>query len=247
MIVSGEVPPVGDNGDMPCPPVIALLAAASLLMAGCAQMVDGSAVRAENSVPVVDQTFTESALEGLLISAEEADEIVGVTGLKPTEARDTSDTMNVNANDLSDEDCRAAVFGAQEAVYAGSGWTGVRDQVMSTPRSRQSIEQTVVLYPSGDEARSFFDSAGQLWQACAGRTISIGTGDATTHWDIADVVAERSLLTQFSTEQQQPEWPCDHALAVVSNLVIETWACGVGITNQAATLALHMAATAADA
>jgi hypothetical protein len=222
------------------------LVAVSLLTAGCAQMVDGDPLRAQDSVPVVDETLTDSGLEDLLVSPEEAGEIIGVAGLEPMEFRDISDTLNVNSNRLSEEDCRAVVFGAQEAVYADSGWTGVRDQVLTTPKSRQSVEQTVVLYPSGDEARGFFDSARQSWQACAGRTISVGTGRLMTHWDIADVVAEESLFTQFSTEQQQPEWPCDHALAVASNVVFETWACGVGIGgNQAAALALRMADKAA--
>lgn len=208
-------------------------------------MADGSAVRAQNSVPVVDETFTDSGLEDVLMPTGEADEVIGVTGLEPMESRDTSDTMNVNVNEVSDEDCRAAVFGAQEAVYAGSGWTGVRDQVLTTPQSRQSVEQTVVLYPSGEEARSFFDSARQTWQSCSGRTISIGTGIAETRWDIADVVAEESLFTQFSSAQEQPEWPCDHALAVASNLVFETWACGVGISYQAAAMAIQLANRAA--
>ncbi|MEV0672145.1 sensor domain-containing protein [Mycobacterium sp. NPDC050441] len=231
---------------MSCRTVMVALATVSLLTAGCAQTVDGRAMRAQDSVPVVDETLTDSGLEDLLVSPEEAGEIIGVTGLEPMATRDISDTLNVNRNKLSEEDCRAAVFGAQEAVYADTGWTGVRDQVLSTPESRQTVEQTVVLYPSRDEAHRFFDSARQSWQECAGRTISIGTGDAATHWDIADVVAEESLFTQFSTEQQQAEWPCDHALAVASNVVFETWACGVGIGgNQAAALALHMADKAA--
>ncbi|MEW2482980.1 sensor domain-containing protein [Mycobacterium sp. NPDC049093] len=226
--------------------VMVVLATVALLTAGCAQMVNGNAVRAQDSVSVVDEPLTESGLEDVLMSPEEADEIIGVTGLEPMKTRDISDTMNVNRNKLSEEDCRAAVFGAQEAVYADSGWTAVRDQVLTTPDSRQSVEQTVVLYPSGDEARRFFDSSRQSWQECAGRTISIGTGDAATHWDIDDVVADRSLFTQFSTEQQQTEWPCDHALAVAANVVLETWACGVGIGgSQAAALALHMADKAA--
>ncbi|MBU9765755.1 sensor domain-containing protein [Mycobacterium sp. TNTM28] len=222
------------------------LAALALLMAGCAQTVEGEAVRTQNSVPVVAETFSESDLEELLLSGPEAEGIVGVHGFAPMRDRDTSSRMNVNPNPVSDEGCRAAVFAAQKAVYADSGWSGVRDQVLSTPSSQQTVEQTVVLYPLADEARTFFDSARQTWQSCSGTTVSVGTGDEATHWDIGDVVTEHALFTQPSVEKDHPEWPCDHALAVSANLVFETMACGMGISNQAATMAIRLADKAAS-
>ena len=39
--------------------------------------------------------------------------------------------MSDNLDVASDPDCLGAVMGSEEAVYADSGWTAVRDQVVA--------------------------------------------------------------------------------------------------------------------
>jgi len=60
---------------------------------------------------------------------------------------------------VSDPDCLGAIYGAEEPVYAGSGWTAMRDQVAREPGEENEhwVEQTAVLYPSAEKAQKFFD------------------------------------------------------------------------------------------
>ncbi len=57
--------------------------------------------------------------------------------------------MTDSSDKVSDPDCLGAMFGAEEAVYKGSGWTAVRDVVAREPEDDNDhwIEQTAVIYP----------------------------------------------------------------------------------------------------
>ena len=107
------------------------------------------------------------------------------------------------------------------------------------------VEQTAVLYPSAQNAQKFFDDSRSAWQDCAGSAISVDDSDASYLWQLDEVAAEDTLITQFSTQEDADGWACQHALALVSNLTVETWACGYSITDEAATIANDIVANAA--
>jgi hypothetical protein len=150
--------------------------------------------------------------------------------------------------DVSDPDCLGAIYGAEEPVYAGSGWTAMRDQVAREPveDNEHWVEQTAVLYPSAENANKFFDDSKSMWEGCANYSIAVEDNESSYLWQIDDVTAEDSLITQLTTQEDAGGWACQHALSVVSNMTAEAWACSYTISDEAATIAGEMVANAAE-
>lgn len=218
--------------------------ASVILLAGCVTTVAGTATRAPNAgledVPPLD----ESDLDDVLLSIGEINGIMGSTTMRITSALDE---MTDHSEDVSDPDCLGAIYGAEEPVYAGSGWTEMRDQVAREPDEDNDhwVEQTAVLYPTGDHARDFFEESKTTWQDCANYSIAVDDLGASYLWEIEDLDAEETLLSQLSTQEDADGWACEHALSVVSNVTVEAWACGYTIGDEAATIATDMVANAA--
>jgi hypothetical protein len=218
--------------------------ASVVLLSGCVSTVPGTAVRAQNASPIDVPPLDESKLDDVLLSIGELNGVLGSTRMKVTSELET---MTDHSADVSDPDCLGAIYGAEEPVYAGSGWTAMRDQVAREPDEDNDhwVEQTAVIYPSAENAQKFFDDSKSSWEDCAGNAISVDDADASYLWQLDDVTAEDTLLTQLTTQEDAEGWACQHALSVVSNLTVEAWACGYSIGDEAATIANEMVANAA--
>jgi hypothetical protein len=216
----------------------------SVLLSGCVSTVSGKAVRAQNAAPINVPPLTEARLDHVLLSIGELNGIVGSTQMKVTSELDA---MTDHSGKVSDPDCLGAIYGAEEPVYAGSGWTALRDQVAREPGEDNEhwVEQTAVLYPSAEKAQKFFAESKSSWQKCAGYSVSVDDDAATYLWQIDSLVAEDSLITQMTAQEDAEGWGCQHAMSVVSNVIVEAWACGYSIKDEAATLANEMTANAA--
>lgn len=187
--------------------------------------------------------LTKAALDGVLLSIGELNGIVGSTQMTITS---DLQEMTDHSGDVSDHDCLGAIYGAEKPVYAGSGWTDMRDQVAREPGDNNAhwVEQTAVLYPSAEQAQSFFHESQLQWENCAGQSISVKEAGSTSLWQLDDVKAEDILISQMSTQKDAGGWACQHALSVVSNLTVEAFACGYSIHAEAATMANKMIANA---
>jgi PknH-like extracellular domain len=218
--------------------------AAPVLLSGCVSTVSGTAVRAQHAAPIDVQPLTEAKLDDVLLSAGELNGIMGSTQMKVTSELDE---MTDHSGEVSDPDCLGAIYGAEDPVYAGSGWTAVRDQVAREPGEDNEhwAEQTAVLYPSAEKAQKFFDESKSSWEKCSGYSVSVNDLDATYLWQIDSVTAEDTLITQLTAQEDADGWACQHALSVVSNVTVEAWACGYTIQDEAATIANDMVANAA--
>ena len=88
-------------------------------------------------------------------------------------------------------------------MYAGTGWTAMRDRVAREPNEDNDhwAEQTAVLYPSADRAQKFFDKVKSEWEACAEIAIWADDADATYLVQIDDLTAEDDLITQTTTQE----------------------------------------------
>ena len=215
-----------------------------MLLTGCVSTVAGTAVRARNAAPVDVPPLDESALDDVMLSIGELNGIVGSTTMKITS---DLDNMTDHSEDVSDPDCLGAIYGAEEPVYAGTGWTAMRDRVAREPNENNDhwVEQTAVIYPSAEKAQKFFNDSMSSWKDCGGYSISVEDAESTYLWEIDDVTAEDNLITQMTTQEDADGWACQHALSVVSNLTVEAWACGYSIRDEAATIANEMIANAA--
>jgi outer membrane murein-binding lipoprotein Lpp len=217
--------------------------AASVLLSGCVSTVPGSAVRAQHAAPIDVPPLSEAKLDDVLLSIGELNGIMGSTQIKVTsELQEMTD----HSGEVSDPDCLGAIYGAEEPVYAGSGWTAMRDQVAREPGEDNEhwVEQTAVLYPSAAKAQKFFDDSKSSWEKCSGYSVSVDDADATYLWQIDNVTAEDILITQMTAQEDAGGWGCQHALSVVSNVTVEAWACSYGVKEEAATMANDMVANA---
>jgi hypothetical protein len=215
-----------------------IVIAASVLLTGCVSIVAGTAVRAPTAHPL-----DEARLDDVMLPIGELNGIVGSTQMTVTSELEK---MTDHSAAVSDPDCLGAIYGAEEPVYAGSGWTAMRDQVAREPGENNDhwVEQAAVLYPSATEAQQFFDDSKSSWRDCAGDSLSVDDGEAI--WEMDKVTVEDNLITQMSVQVDADGWACQHALSVVSNLTVEAWACGYSISDEAATIATEMIANAAE-
>jgi hypothetical protein len=214
-----------------------LATAACLLTFGCSSTVSGNAVRDPRVAPVDVPVLRESQLDDVMLSLDEMAEVVGAAELE-TVLED--EAMSDNLEVASDAGCLGAVMGAEESVYSGSGWTAVRDHVVGDADDEHWIEQTAVLYPSATEARRFYDLSASTWEDCAGYAVAIEDTDVSYVWAIGALSAVDDMLVQVTTEEESPDWTCQHALSAASNLVVETWACTYGGSDGAVGIAERM-------
>jgi hypothetical protein len=222
---------------------VGTVVAASVLLSGCTATVSGTAVRAQHAAPVDVAPLTAAKLEDVLLSIGELNGIMGSTQMKVTsELQDMTD----HSGEVSDPDCLGAIYGAEEPVYAGSGWTAMRDQVAREPGEDNEhwVEQTAVLYPSAEKAQKFFDKSKSSWEKCAGYSVSVDDPTASYLWQIDNVMSEDTLITQLTAQEDADGWACQHALSVVSNVTVEAWACSYKVKDEAATIANDMVANA---
>ena len=223
---------------------VGAILAASVLLSGCVSTVSGNAVRAQNAAPIDVPPLTEAKLDDVLLSIGELNGIMGSTQMKVTSELEE---MTDHSGEVSDPDCLGSIYGAEEPVYAGSGWTAVRDQVVREPGEDNEhwVEQTAVLYPSAEKAQKFFDDSKASWEKCSGYSVSVDDADATYLWQIDNVTSEDSLITQMTAQEDAGGWACQHGLSVVSNVTVEAWACSYDVKDEAATIANDMVANAA--
>jgi PknH-like extracellular domain len=223
----------------------AVAVAVAMLLSGCVSTVAGIAVRDGRAVPTDVPELGESALETVLLSIDEVNEIMGSTQMEVT---GELDEMTDSSDKVSDPDCLGAMFGAEERVYDGSGWTAVRDLVAREPDDDNDhwVEQTAVLYPEARNAKRLFEKSKSIWDQCAGSSIAVDTEDTSSLWEFGDVTADDGLITQVARQEDADGWGCQHAMAVVSNMTAETWACAYSLADEAAAMAVDIVSNAAE-
>ncbi|MEV3904984.1 sensor domain-containing protein [Mycobacterium sp. NPDC050551] len=215
--------------------VVAGLGVAAMLTA-CQATVAGTAVR-----PAGAAELQEAELDAVLLPIAELNSTVGATDMEVTS---DSEEMGDHVDDVSDPDCVGAIFSAEESVYADSEWTAMRDQVAAEPGDDNEhwVQQTAVLFPSDMQAQDFIDESRSLWDSCAGDAIAIGAGATTYLWELQEVRDAQGVLAQTSSQEDSGGWSCQHAISAVSNVVVETWACGYTISDQAVDVATALMA-----
>jgi hypothetical protein len=103
------------------------------------------------------------------------------------------------------------VFAAEKEVYAGTNWKAVRDQIIREPGDDKKhwVEQTVVLFPSGEQAVGFFGESRDDWKNCANTSVSTEGSDYTSYdWKIGEVSELSDSEITIDMEQQDSDnWP----------------------------------------
>jgi PknH-like protein len=224
--------------------VLCVAVALGVSATACTSTVQGAAVKPSSSVPADDvPPLEESALDGLMLSSTALKSISGVE----LESLYDSEEMNDNAERVSDADCLGAIYPGEDAVFDGLEWTAIRDELLVEANSEDDgrlVEQTLVLFDTPDDAVEFFETSKAQWRGCAQmKDIEVENG-AWVPAEVADV-DERSISLKAEVSGTL-EGTCQHALGVVSNLIVEGFSCDVDDHDDAQEIASQLLEDAAE-
>ena len=229
----------------PVPAVLLFVVVAfGVVTTGCTSVVEGAAVKAQSSVPADNvPPLDESALDGLLLSNRDLNKISGVE----LESFYSSDEMNDNSDLVSDVDCLGAVYPGEDAAYDGSEWTAVRDELLleaGEDDDSRLLEQTLVLFDTPDDAVEFFEVSKAKWHECA-QSEDIAVEDGPWVPDEVRDVNERIIALKAEVSGLL-DGICQHAMGIVSNLVVEGFSCDAADNDDAQKIAAQLIENASD-
>lgn len=216
---------------------VVMLAAVTVLLAGCTAVTGGKVVAAP-TLGHAPPPLTGSALPGLLLGAEAVSSILGAAGMRIV---DSSDAMYTNS--AGPDGCLVWAE-AQQVNYQGSGWTDVQLQkLQDRPDNPDHIAyQAVVAFPDGLGAHTFY--AGQVtgWSRCDDRRADLhDAGDRPHYWSLSKATDNNGILTIVRSEEENPGWSCQHALTAKNNIVVDVNACAYNVGDRGVQLAERIA------
>ncbi|MDX1889644.1 sensor domain-containing protein [Mycolicibacterium sp. 050158] len=182
-----------------------------------------------------------NALDRLLLSPDEVDGIMGVTGMT---AHPRVDVMGDHRNLLPNLNCLGIWQVNESGVYGKDGWIALRQELLRTPDTDDwhvLVVQSVVNYPSTDAAREFFDQSADRWAKCTNHTVNITLNDKPLpKWHSGDLTkTDTQLAIPFTRGNANGVDSCQRVLAVDDNVIIDAQACtrDAAIVTQAAKVA----------
>jgi hypothetical protein len=176
-----------------------------------------------------------NSLDGLLLSVDQINTAMGTTGMSSV---GTMTTLPDNDPSVSDQACLPLSAAAQAKVYAGSGYSAVRSQVV-TKAQQNALDQAVVLFSSPQDAGSFFAASAQRWQACSNRQFTLTVQGISQVNTVGPVFNMDGTLSATVAPANSPV--CERALTVADNVAIDVTAC-VGPPGSAVNIAHQIAA-----
>ncbi|MDP7706930.1 sensor domain-containing protein [Mycobacterium sp. TY815] len=135
------------------------------------------------------------------------------------------------------DDCAETWNVAWVPMYTGSGWVAMRTQFVATPDKEHRVWQGIVRFPFAVDATAFYSRQVAAWRTCDGRRIAMRYLDepalADQLFDVGSAGDHDGILTQTSTEADEPTWMCEHALSARNNVIVDVQVCGERLTGQA--------------
>jgi eukaryotic-like serine/threonine-protein kinase len=176
-----------------------------------------------------------AALTSLLLSPKQ---VAGLVGADALVQESFADTVIDDSKKLLQKDCIGVAAPDQHLVYADTGWTGARSQVLRNggngPRAFAVI-QAVIAFPSADDAKKLLALQKSQWTSCAGRTLTLvfPVPPSPQLWTAGTPADTGGTLTMTQEMKAGRGMGCQRALAVRNNVAIDISACRYDVTNQA--------------
>jgi PknH-like extracellular domain len=220
-------------------PVLAALLC--LAVSGCETTVAGTAAPVGGPGATGGSLVNIEALPGLLLGGSDVNAAMSANGMVVT--RDVNTTWDDSAH-IADKNCLAVSGAAQEAVYAGSGWTATRSQVLREPPGpdvwAHYVTQAVVVFPTATAAATFFTASMDSWANCSNRQLTYPAQFGPDQiWSIGASTVSADVLAISKIQDGPQRWGCQRALTVRSNVAIDIEACSLDQTNTGATAIAH--------
>jgi serine/threonine kinase PknH len=177
-----------------------------------------------------------NSLNGLLLSVDQINTAMGTTGMTSV---GTMTALPDNSFAVSDPACLPLSGAAEAKVYAGSGYSAVRAQVVAKAQ-QNALNQAAVLFPSAQAASAFFASSTQGWQGCANRQFTLSANGNSQVNNVGPVSDANGTLSATVTPANSLG-VCERALTAANDVVIDVTAC-LGPTGAAVDIADQIAA-----
>jgi hypothetical protein len=208
-----------------------------ILSAGCAAGNHATKPVATATTSFIPRPVVERELNALLLSPEQISPVMGANKIAVTRKHDA---MSDDSATMEPKECLAIDGSAQARVYAGSGFTAVRDQALNDGDNfTHYAEQAVVLFPTAKQASIFFVASGLHWPACHEYT-HIQSG---SKWTAGPVSSTDGTLSTIATQQNAKAggWACGRALVIKNNVVVDINTCSADPKNSAVDIANRIA------
>jgi PknH-like extracellular domain len=206
----------------------AAMLALGLFLTACTGGAGGAAGTSRTTAALIPA----SALEGALVSTGDINSIMGTNGMTVT---DVLNDMGDHSILLPNVNCLGIWEVGEKRIYRDSGWTAMRGQVLRQPDTENYdflVIQAVVLFPSPDAAKGFFNASGDRWSKCTNHKVNMSVNGAHTTWFFGDLKRTDSELTMPVT-RGAVERSCQRALSVINNVAIDVAACSAAASDQA--------------
>lgn len=196
------------------------------------------------SMSTAHTPLPSAALSGLLLAPEQVAGIVGAAGLVQ---ESYADSVIDDSKKVLQKDCIGVVAPAQRLVYADTGWTGVRSQVLRNagdgPRI-YAVVQAVISLPTPDVAKKLLAAQESQWTSCSGRTLTLDfpTPPTPQLWTIGTPSDADGVLTTTRTMKSGGGMQCQRALTARNNVVVDVSACRYDTASQAVDIVNQIAA-----
>ncbi len=166
------------------------LAGLCILAAGCSANSNRAAPAATTSTTV--PPVAPAALNGLLLSAAQISAALGTTDVSV--ATDRTSMEDVSAL-VSRRECLPIYTPAEANAYANSGSSGVHRQFLGDPSNSHEAEQSVVLFPTAQQASAFFAASAQRWQRCSNEGFVHTMSGGREVWDVGPISNANGVLS----------------------------------------------------
>jgi hypothetical protein len=180
----------------------------------------------------------EGALKGFLLPPEQINAAMGATEMAVTKSRIA---MSDDSATMAPKECLAIDSSAQTPVYAGSGFTAMRDQTLQEGDNfTHYAEQAVVLFSTAKQAGAFFTASAQQWGACKQYTHT----QSHSEWTVGAISNTNGVLSTIATQQNAMTagWACGRALVLRNNVIVDVNTCSTDPKNSAVDIANQIAA-----
>jgi PknH-like protein len=213
---------------------IAAALALCLVMSGCADVVDGTAIPGETPGAAATTTTTmptlvpTASLSSLPLKRSELADLVGDTDM--TQDKDINSAMPEELVQLDPGECRSRALVGEEGLSLPS-MQGVAGNI-DRGAGGVGVTQLVAVFTNRNDAANAPEYALGMWKLCNdGEAFTVNLGDkGIQHWTVGTISGPKTRIETTFTRQDPPPRTCDHVMAAQANVVAEVIVCGNGDT-----------------
>jgi len=212
---------------------------ASTLLTGCGHTA-GTA-KPVSTPALIPRPLVERELPGLLLTPDQINPIMGSTAMSVVKDQAT---MSDNSGTLAPPECLQLDDAAETTIYANSGSWAEHEQTLNDgDKLTHYLKQAVVLFPTVERAKQFFDNSAQQWSACSQFTHL----QSQTQWSVGTIANANDILSTTVTELNAaaPGRGCGRAVAQKNNVIIDINTCSPEPGDTAVKAAQQIAANVA--